>query len=243
MIFKKLLLIIEIENKFEVLIIMSIIKEIPFFSLLTEKELNLIDKIAGRKELKKGEYIFFEGEAGDKFFIIKNGQVKLTKMIKNGDEQILNIFSKNDIIAEIVAFDKGSYPASAVTMTDTEVIVFDQGELEDLIMKHPSIGLKLLREMSHRLRRAQENVRDIALKDSSAKVAGLLIFLAKKYGRKKKDKVILDISLTQQELASMIGSSRETVSRVLGQFEAEDLIKTSRKKIIIYKINEIKKYK
>lgn len=221
---------------------MSLVKEIPFFSLLSEKELNLIDQIAGETNFKKGEYIFFEGEAGDKFFIIKDGQVKLTKMIKNGDEQILNIFSNNDIIAEIVAFDKGHYPASAVTMTDTAVIVFDQSELEDLIMKHPSIGVKLLREMSHRLRRAQENVRDLALKDSSAKVASLLIFLAKKYGKKQKDKVVLDISLTQQELASMIGSSRETVSRVLGQFEDEDLIKTSRKKIIIYKLDEIKKY-
>src|SRR6056297_485577 len=221
---------------------MSIVKEIPFFSLLTDKELELIDAIAVNKKFKKGEYIFFEGESGDKFFIIKEGQVKLNKMIKNGDEQILNIFSNNDIIAEIVAFDKGSYPASAVTMTDTEVIVFDQSELEDLIMKHPSIGLKLLREMSHRLRRAQENVRDLALKDSSAKVAGLLIFLAEKYGEKKKDKTVLDISLTQQELASMIGSSRETVSRVLGQFEGEELIKTSRKKIIIYKIDKIKSY-
>jgi CRP/FNR family transcriptional regulator len=221
---------------------MSVVKEIPFFSLLTEEELNLIDNIASQTDFKKGEYIFFEGEKGDKFYIIKNGQVKLTKMIKNGDEQILNIFSDHDIIAEIVAFDKGVYPASAVTMTDTEVIVFDQSELENLILKHPSIGVKLLREMSGRLRRAQQNVRDLALKDSSARVAGLLIFLAEKYGKKKKERVILDISLTQQELASMIGSSRETVSRVLGQFESEDLIKTSRKKIIIYKLDKIKAY-
>lgn len=221
---------------------MSVVKEIPFFSLLTEKELKLIDNIAADKKFKKGEYIFFEGESGDKFFIIKDGQVKLTKMIKNGDEQILNIFSSNDIIAEIVAFDKGNYPASAITMTDTTVIVFDQSELESLILKHPSIGIKLLREMSGRLRRAQKNVRDLALKDSSARVAGLLIFLSEKYGKKKNDNVVLDISLTQQELASMIGSSRETVSRVLGQFESEDLIKTSRKKIIIYKLDKIKNY-
>lgn len=221
---------------------MSIVQEIPFFSLLTAKELELIDKIAGKNKFKKGEYIFFEGEAGDKFFIIKSGQVKLTKMIKNGDEQILNIFSKNDIIAEIVAFDKGNYPASALTMTPTEVIVFDQSELENLILKHPSIGLKLLREMSGRLRRAQQNVRDLALKDSSARVAGLLIFLAEKYGENKADKIVLDIALTQAELANMIGSSRETVSRVLGKFEAEALIKTSRKKIVIKDLAEIKNY-
>ena len=221
---------------------MSVVKEIPFFSLLTEDELILIDEIASETKFKRGEYIFFEGESGDKFYIIKDGQVKLTKMIKNGDEQILNIFSNNDIIAEIVAFDKGNYPASAVTMTDTKVIVFDQSELEELILKHPSIGIKLLREMSGRLRRAQQNVRDLALKDSSARVAGLLIFLAEKYGKIKKEKIILDISLTQQELASMIGSSRETVSRVLGNFEAEGLIKTSRKKIVIYKKEKIKAY-
>lgn len=221
---------------------MSIVQEVPFFSLLTEAELELIDKIATDKSFKKGEYIFFEGESGDKFYIIKNGQVKLTKMIKNGDEQILNIFSTNDIIAEIVAFDKGSYPASAVTMTETEVTVFDRSDLEDLIFENPAIGLKLLREMSHRLRRAQENVRDLALKDSAARVAGLLIFLAEKYGKEKDELVILDISLTQQELASMIGSSRETVSRILGQFEAENLIKTSRKKIKIYNLEQIKSY-
>lgn len=221
---------------------MDIVKEIPFFSLLTENELKLIDKIATHKNFKKGEYIFFEGEAGDKFFIIKDGQVKLTKMIKNGDEQILNIFSSNDIIAEIVAFDKGSYPASAVTMTETDVIIFDQSELESLILKYPMIGIKLLREMSSRLRRAQENVRDLALKDSAARVAGLLLFLSEKYGKKKKNNIILDISLTQQELASMIGSSRETVSRVLGQFENEGLIKTSRKKIKIFDTEKIKSY-
>lgn len=221
---------------------MSVVKKIPFFSLLTEKELKLIDKITSEKEYKKGEYIFLEGDTGDKFYIIKEGQVKLTKMIKNGDEQILNIFSSHDIIAEIVAFDKGNYPASAITMTDSKIIIFDQSELESLILKHPSIGVKLLREMSSRLRHAQKNVRDLALKDSSERVAGLLIFLAEKYGQQKKDKIILDISLTQQELASMIGSSRETVSRVLGQFESESLIKTSRKKIIIYKLDKIKKY-
>lgn len=221
---------------------MNVVKKIPFFSLLTEKELKLIDKITSEKEYKKGEYIFLEGDTGDKFYIIKEGQVKLTKMIKNGDEQILNIFSSHDIIAEIVAFDKGNYPASAITMTDSKIIIFDQSELESLILKHPSIGIKLLREMSSRLRHAQKNVRDLALKDSSARVAGLLIFLAEKYGQQKKDKIILDISLTQQELASMIGSSRETVSRILGQFESESLIKTSRKKIIIYKLDKIKKY-
>lgn len=221
---------------------MSIVQEIPFFSLLTEKELDLIDEIASTTKFKKGEYIFFEGEAGNKFFIIKSGKVKLTKMIKNGDEQILNIFSKNDIIAEIVAFDKGNYPASALTMTAAEVIVFAQSELENLILKHPSIGLKLLREMSGRLRRAQQNVRDLALKNSSARVAGLLIFLAEKYGTNKKNQIVLDIALTQAELANMIGSSRETVSRVLGKFEAESLIQTSRKKIIIKDLAKIKTY-
>lgn len=221
---------------------MSIVKKVPFFKLLSEKELGIIDSITSEQTYKKGEYIFFEEEKGDKFYVIKEGQVKLTKMIKNGDEQILNIFSNNDIIAEIIAFDKGNYPASAVTMKKTTLICFDRYKFEKLILEHPEIGLKLLQELSGRLRRAQQNVRDLALKDSSAKVASLLIFLAEKYGDVKRDKIILDISLTQQEMANMIGSSRETVSRVLGRFENDGLIKTSRKKITIYKPEEIKDY-
>ncbi|ADQ14260.1 Crp/Fnr family transcriptional regulator [Halanaerobium hydrogeniformans] len=219
---------------------MSIVKEIPLFSSLTDEEIKLIDQIVIKRTFKKGEYIFFEGEKGDKFYIIEAGQVKLIKMIANGDEQILNIFGKNDIIAEIVAFDKGNYPASAVTMAKTRVLVFEQEKLEELILDNPQIAIKLLREMSHRLRRAQENVRDLALKDSSARVAGLLVFLAKKYGVKKKDKIVLDLSLTQKELANMIGSSRETVSRVLGKFEAQEIIKTSRKKIYIFELDKLK---
>ncbi|MCC3144468.1 Crp/Fnr family transcriptional regulator [Halanaerobium sp. Z-7514] len=219
---------------------MSIVKDIPFFSSLTNSEIELIDQIVIKRTFKKGEYIFFEGEKGDKFYIIEEGQVKLIKMIANGDEQILNIFSKNDIIAEIVAFDKGNYPASAVTMSKTRVLVFEQERLEELILDHPQIAVKLLREMSHRLRRAQENVRDLALKDSSARVAGLLVFLARRYGEKKKDKIVLDLSLTQKELANMIGSSRETVSRVLAKFENQKLIKTSRKKIYIFELDKLK---
>ncbi|SFL85337.1 Crp/Fnr family transcriptional regulator [Halanaerobium salsuginis] len=220
---------------------MKLVKKIPFFSLLNENELKLIEKIAFEKNYQKGEYIFFEGDPGNKFFIIKSGQVKLTKMIADGSEQILNIFSDNDIIAEIVAFDKGNYPASAITITETTMIVFAQTELENLILKYPNIAIKLLREMSGRLRRAQKNVRDLALKDSSAKVAELLLFLSQKYGLKNdKDQISLDIALTQQELASMIGSSRETVSRILNQFENKGLIKTSRKKILIYQLEKLK---
>lgn len=221
---------------------MSIVKKVPFFKLLSEKELELIDSITTEQTYKKGEYIFFEEEKGDKFYVIKEGQVKLSKMIENGDEQILNIFSNNDIIAEIIAFDKGNYPASAVTMKKTTLICFERSKFEKLILEHPEIGLKLLQELSGRLRRAQQNVRDLALKDSSAKVASLLIFLAEKYGDVRRDKIILDISLTQKEMANMIGSSRETVSRVLGRFENDGLIKTSRKKITIYKPEEIKDY-
>ena len=221
---------------------MSIVKNVPFFKRLTKDELELLENIAERKAYKKDEYIFFEEDKGERFYVIKKGQVKLTKMIENGDEQILNIFSDNDIIAEIIAFDKGNYPASAVTMEKTDLICFEQSKLEDLIMENPKIGIKLLRELSGRLRKAQQNVRDLALKDSSAKVAGLLLSLAEKYGQKNKEKIILDISLTQKEMANMIGSSRETVSRVLKQFEKDGLIKTSRKKITIYKPNKMKEY-
>jgi len=209
-----------------------------FFSRLNQNEIKKIKDIAINKSYKKGEYIFYEGDPGNQFFMIIKGKVKLVKMIANGDEHILSIFTKNDIIAEVVAFDHGNYPASAVALEETQLAVFANNSIEELIEKNPQIGLKLLKEMSARLRRSQQVIRDLALKDSPGKMIGILKVLAKKHGKKKGNKIEIDLPLTQQEIANMIGTSRETVSRIFRKFEEDGILKTSRNKIVILDINE-----
>ncbi len=217
---------------------MPAVDKTTFFSRLNQNEIKKIKDIAINKSYKKGEYIFYEGDPGNQFFMIIKGKVKLVKMIANGDEHILSIFTKNDIIAEVVAFDHGNYPASAVALEETQLAVFANNSIEELIEKNPQIGLKLLKEMSARLRRSQQVIRDLALKDSPGKMIGILKVLAKKHGKKKGNKIEIDLPLTQQEIANMIGTSRETVSRIFRKFEEDGILKTSRNKIVILDINE-----
>ena len=218
------------------------LEKVPYFSHLNEEELQIINGITRVKKYKKDEIIFFEGEKGDYIYIIKKGQVKMLKMNQNGDEQILNIFKKNDILAEVIVFDKENYPATAIALNDVELFAIDSQKLFNIFLDHPQITVKVMKVMSARLRRAQQNIRDFGLKDSKSRLASLLFHLAEKHGKKSgKNQVAISLFLTQKELANMIGTTRETVSRTLNNIEKENIIKTSRKKIIIKDMESLKK--
>lgn len=215
--------------------------DVPYFSHLNQDELEIINEITSLKKYKKDEIIFFEGEKGNHIYIIKKGKVKMLKMDQNGDEQILNIFKKDDILAEVIVFDKENYPATAIALNDVELFSIDSNKLSNIFIEYPQITVKIMKVMSNRLRRAQQNIRDFGLKDSKSRLASLLYHLAEKHGKKNKDnKISLSLFLTQKELANMIGTTRETVSRTLNEIERKGIISTSRKKIVINNLKELK---
>lgn len=220
---------------------MSDLSKVPYFSHLNENELNIIDKITRVKKYKKDEIIFFEGEKGEYIYIIKKGKVKMLKMNQNGDEQILNIFKKDDILAEVVLFDKENYPATAIALSKVQLFTINSKELSKIFLDHPQITVKVMKVMSSRLRRAQQNIRDFGLKDSKSRLASLLYHLAEKHGEKKENEISISLFLTQKELANMIGTSRETVSRTLKIIEKQNIISTSRQKIVVNSIEKLKK--
>lgn len=220
---------------------MSNLAKIPYFSHLDQEELQIIDEITNIKKYKKDEIIFFEGEKGNYIYIIKKGKVKMLKMNQDGDEQILNIFKKNDILAEVIVFDKENYPATAIALNEVELFVIDSDKLSKIFLDYPQITVKIMKVMSGRLRRAQQNIRDFGLKDSKSRLASLLYHLAEKHGKESgENEISFSLFLTQQELANMIGTTRETVSRTLKNIEKKDIITTSRKKIVINDMKSLK---
>ena len=219
---------------------MSDLSNVPYFSHLNQEELDIINNITRVKKFKKDEIIFFEGEIGNYIYIIKSGKVKMLKMNQNGDEQILNIFKNDDILAEVILFDKENYPATAIALTEVKLYSINSKKLSKIFLDHPQITVKIMKVMSSRLRRAQQNIRDFGLKDSKSRLASLLYHLAERHGDKKENEISISLFLTQKELANMIGTTRETVSRTLKNIEKENIISTSRKKIVI---NDIKKLK
>ncbi|MGM0446129.1 MAG: Crp/Fnr family transcriptional regulator [Bacillota bacterium] len=220
---------------------MSDLSKVPYFSHLDEKELDIINKITRVKKYKKDEIIFFEGEKGDYIYIIKKGKVKMLKMNQNGDEQILNIFKKDDILAEVILFDKENYPATAIALSEVEIFTINSRELSKIFLDHPQITVKVMKVMSTRLRRAQQNIRDFGLKDSKSRLASLLYHLAERHGDQKDNEISISLFLTQKELANMIGTTRETVSRTLKSIEKQNIISTSRQKIVVNDMEKLKK--
>jgi len=219
---------------------MSDLSNVPYFSHLNQEELNIINNITRVKKFKKDEIIFFEGEIGNYIYIIKSGKVKMLKMNQNGDEQILNIFKNDDILAEVILFDKENYPATAIALTGVELYSINSKKLSKIFLNHPQITVKVMKVMSSRLRRAQQNIRDFGLKDSKSRLASLLYHLAERHGDKKENEISISLFLTQKELANMIGTTRETVSRTLKNIEKENIISTSRKQIVINDLEKLK---
>jgi len=218
----------------------DILKEHPYFSGLDGEKLVEISKLVITKSYKKGEIIFFEGDLGESLYLVNSGKVKLIKMVESGEEQIINIVKTGDIFAEVVLFDDGNYPATAITMEDTEVGIINGRDIEKLMYRIPEIALKILKVMSKRLRRAQQRIRNLGLKDTTSRTASALVYLAQEHGIGDETKVEINLSLTQQELASLIGTSRETVSRTLNKFKDDALVSVSRQKIVIKNLAGLK---
>ncbi|MBM7555901.1 Crp/Fnr family transcriptional regulator [Halanaerobacter jeridensis] len=220
----------------------KLLKNSKFFSNLEEKEIKEIKEIMRPRKYNEGEIIFFEDEPGEGLFLVKSGKVKLTKMVESGDEQILTIIQPGNVFAEVVLFGNADYPATAVALEDSKLYLIRSKDMEKLIKDKPSIAVKLLDLMSKRLRRAQKLVRDMGLKDTTCRTASLLLYLAQEYGVKRSNGIRIDLKLTQQELANMIGTTRETISRVLNKFKEKDIIKTAHKKMIINDLEQLKDF-
>lgn len=209
------------------------LKKVPFFEGLSDADLRMVAAVMVERSYPKGSIIFMEGDRGEALFVIRHGRVKISKSTADGREQILHMLKDGDIFAEVVLFDQGAYPATAEAVEDTRCWLLRNEEMEKLLQSQPMLGVKLLRVMSRRLRQAQFLIRDLALHDAYGRMAGLLQRFIRREGKRTKEGIILDLDLTRQEMASMIGTSRETVARILSRFQKDGILTLDRQRIII----------
>ncbi len=209
------------------------LKKIPFFTGFTDDELELVSAVMVEKKYDRNALLFLEGDRGEALFVIRKGRVKISKSTADGREQILHMLRDGDIFAEVILFDQGPYPATAEAVDDTSVWLLRCDDMEKLLQTHPLLGVKLLRIMSKRLRQAQLLIRDLALHDAYGRLAGLLLRFIRREGKQAKEGIILDLELTRQDIASMIGTSRETVARILSRFQKDGILVLDRQRITI----------
>lgn len=211
----------------------SQLKKTPIFKEFSDEELSEVEGLLRERKYRRGTIIFNENDPADYFYVIREGRIKISKLSKDGRELIIGIFGENGIFGDVPVFDGGPYPASAAAMTDATIWAISREEFEALVKKHPEISLKLIRVLGRRLRQAHNLLRDMALKNVPQRLANLLKKLKREYGVEEDGVIVLDLPFSRQDMAEMIGVTRETVTRELTKFAKAGIIDVNGKRIVI----------
>lgn len=205
------------------------IKRCALFSGLPEKQIQDVMGISFEKAFGKGESVFFEGDDGNGLYIVSTGKVKVYKMSPDGKEQILHFFGPGEVFGEVPVFHGKPFPASAECLVKSQLLFFPRQKFVDLVYANPSIALNMLAFLSMRLRRFTTQIENLSLKEVPGRLASYLLFLQEEQG--SRDYVELEISKGQ--LASLLGTIPETLSRIFGKMTEEGLIEVDGRKIHI----------
>ncbi|MCL5059029.1 MAG: Crp/Fnr family transcriptional regulator [Actinobacteria bacterium] len=218
------------------------LKNIFLFSYLNEEQLAEVDSLIMERDYRRGRIIFVEGEPGEAVFFLREGRIKISKQTEDGREQILHFIHPGEMFAEVVLFDGGDYPATAEAVEDSRVGMIRNSDMERITLGSPGIALGILRIMSKRLRMAQKQINDLALMDTSRRMASTLMFLAAEQGVSCEKGIVIDMSLTNQDLANMIGTSRETANRILSDMRRQKALQVENRQIIIIDMKKLKSW-
>lgn len=213
--------------------ILDFVSITPLFNGLPDDQIAAIKRIAIEKRITKGEIIFSEGDDGEGFFIIAEGRVKVFKVSAEGKEHILHILGPGQPFAEVPVFAGQKIPANAQAIESTRVLFFPRAAIVDLIAANPSLALNMLAVMSRKLRDFAAQIESLSLKEMPARLASYLVYLAEE---QESDKVVT-LKISKGQLASILGTIPETLSRVFAKLSGQNLIRVQGKKITLLNRN------
>lgn len=205
----------------------QVIANSELFGGLSSEHLDEIEKIAVKRNYGRSEMIFFEGDPGTGFYMVASGRVKIFKTALSGKEQILHIFGTGEPFGEVPVFHNQAFPANAMALEKTSLIFFPREDFVQIVHTMPSLVMNMLAVLSMRLRRFATQIENLSLKEVPARLAGYLLYLADEQG--DTEQVLLQISKGQ--LASLLGTIPETLSRIFAKMSEEGLIRVDGKRI------------
>ncbi len=214
---------------------LNFLKGLPLFSNLEDKELTEISKFTHEKKLKKGNIVFSQGEQGSSLYLIIKGRVKIVLIGESGKELVLAILKKGDFLGEMSIIEDEVRSATVIALESTVLLTIEKENFLNFLIKNPKAMLGVLRELSKRLRNADEKIGELAFQTVYERVISYLNALAKTRGVKEKEGIFISELPTKREIADFIGSTRESVSRVLNDLHRKGFISLYRKSVIIKK--------
>ena len=206
----------------------SILSKVPLFQGLPESEVVPFGDLMRERSYPKGSVILFEDDPGDALYVVAKGQVKVVLIGEDGREVILSVLGEGTFFGEMALLDDEPRSAHVIAMEDSTVLALRREDFRARLRNSPEVAIALLRELSRRLRRADDQIGSLVLLDVNGRVAELLVRLAEEEGGDR-----ITRKLTHATIAQMIGSSRETVSRTMRELQDRGLIAVTRQDITL----------
>ncbi len=211
----------------------SIVRKAPIFHGLDDSAAATLRVSMAPVKLKKGHTLFREGDDGDHLYVITSGKIKLGTKSPDGRENLLMILGPGDMFGELSLFDSGPRTATATAVTEARLLVLGQDKVIPWVREHPEVSLQLLNRLASRLRRTNEVVGDLVFSDVPGRVAKALIDLGVKFGEQHEEGLFVNHDLTQEELAQLVGASRETVNKALADFAQRGWLRLEARAVVI----------
>ncbi|MBL0388773.1 Crp/Fnr family transcriptional regulator [Tumebacillus sp. ITR2] len=209
------------------------LKTYELFKDLNEEELDQLGRGSTPTMVPKREYIFTPDEPSNQIYMLKSGRVRISRLSETGKHFTLVILEPGDIFGESALFDDEPRRNFAEALDDAQICMIDKREFEKVALSNPSVSLKIAQIVEHRLTEAQEQIENLVFYDVQTRLARLLLKLADIHGERVEHGVQIGIKLTHEDIASLIGSTRETTSKILNEFKAHGWIDVKKRQIIL----------
>ncbi len=219
----------------------EVLKKAPLFAGLEDEAASALSSTMGTVRLNKGEVLFHEGDTGDRLYVVVSGKVKLGRSGSAGRENLLAVLGPGQMFGELSLFDPGPRSTTATAVTSCEIRTLEHDELMGWLAGRPEVARGMLGQLAARLRRANDVVADLVFSDVPGRVAKQLLELAQRFGDKRDDGVHVHHDLTQEELAQLVGASRETVNKALADFAARGWIRLEPRSVTILDVERVER--
>jgi CRP/FNR family cyclic AMP-dependent transcriptional regulator len=205
----------------------------PIFKVLSEADSTTLRASATALALSKGDRLFAEGDGGDQLYIVLEGKIKLVRAAPDGRENLVSVHGPGEMFGELSMFDPSPRDFTAVAVTDARLAAMAHQDLRRWLVTRPEVAMQLLRALAEQLRRITEVYTDLVFTDVPGRVAKALLELAGRFGSEQGDGIQVNHDLTQEELAQLVGASRETVNKALADFTGRGWIQLSAKSVLL----------
>jgi CRP/FNR family transcriptional regulator, cyclic AMP receptor protein len=210
----------------------EMIRKVPLFSTLTDGEFSQLEHIFVTRAYRKGQIIFLEEETGNYMYLVLAGKVKVSKSGTGGKETILAIHRTGDFFGEMSLLDGKTAPATVSAMEDSKIISLSGADFHKYLLHNEKVMLQIIHVLCARLRQVWQT-QSLSSSTADARIRMGIYQLAKRHGIRDAHGTIIDLKITHQELAEMVGTSRETVTRVLAHLREQGIIEINQRRMTL----------